>query len=232
MIEFGHASHRGLVRAHNEDTYSADGTSGLFLVADGMGGAGRGEVAAAQARDALVEALRDRRDLESAIRTCGRDIARALAGAQATTPSGTTLAVLKLEGASYAAAQVGDARVLAWQNGTLRALFTDVEPAVPASNGADGEPIAARPRRNRVTQALGLTLADDLCCEPVTGALERGMQFLLCSDGLTDALGSNRIAALLARTELAAQECVDHLLLDALDAGGKDNITAVLVRVV
>ena len=57
------------------------------------------------------------------------------------------------------------------------------------------------------------------------------MQFLLCTDGLTEELDDTSIAAVLARTDLAAQECVDHLLLAALDAGGRDNITVVLVRI-
>jgi protein phosphatase len=57
------------------------------------------------------------------------------------------------------------------------------------------------------------------------------MQFLLCSDGLTEELDDARIGAIVSRTDLAAQECVDHLLLAALDGGGRDNITAVLVRI-
>lgn len=233
MIEFGHATHRGLVRAHNEDTYSADGTSGIFLVADGMGGPGRGEVASTTARDALVEALRAGHDLEPSIRAAARDIAHATASTQAIAPTGTTLALLQLDGAHFAAAQVGDARVLAWKDGRVRALFADSEPAT-SSTAADGDavdPAPQKPRRNRITQALGLTPADDLCAEPVRGALERGMQFLLCSDGLGDELDDRRIAALLSRTDISAQECVEQLLLAALDAGGRDNVTAVLVRV-
>lgn len=228
MIEYGHATHRGLVRAHNEDTYSADGTLGLFLVADGMGGPGRGEMASAIARDTLVEAIRAGHDLETSIRATARDIARATAAAQAVAATGTTLALLKIDGPHFAAAQVGDARVLVWQGGILHALFADSEPATAPT---DAEPGPQKPRRNRITQALGLTPADDLCAEPVRGALERGMQFLLCSDGLADELGDARISAIVSRTDLAAQECVDQLVLAALDAGGRDNVTAVLVRV-
>ncbi len=53
----------------------------------------------------------------------------------------------------------------------------------------------------------------------------------MCSDGLSEELAEGHIAAALARTDLAAQECVDHLLPAALEAGGRDNISLVLVRV-
>jgi protein phosphatase len=56
------------------------------------------------------------------------------------------------------------------------------------------------------------------------------MQLLLCSDGLTEEVTDASIAAILARSDLSAQECVDHLVLAALDQGGADNVTVILVR--
>ena len=58
MIEFGHSTHVGLRREHNEDTYYADSDLGLWLVADGMGGHENGEVASALARDTLVREIK------------------------------------------------------------------------------------------------------------------------------------------------------------------------------
>lgn len=234
MIEFGHATHTGLRREHNEDTYWADAELGLFLVADGMGGCGRGELAAAIARDALVDAARAGRALEPAIRGAGDAIAKRASAASAASPMGATLAVLQLDAGQYRVASVGDNPVHLWQHGHLRLIDgggtpdADTDPA-----GVDKAHAApALPRRKRVTQALGITPSEELYAEPVSGAVERGMQFLLCSDGLSEAVGETGIGAVLARTELAAQECVDHLLLAALDAGGRDNITALLVRIV
>jgi PPM family protein phosphatase len=63
------------------------------------------------------------------------------------------------------------------------------------------------------------------------GRLEPGMSFLVCSDGLTEEVNDSRIEAILARRDLAAQECLDHLLLAALENGGSDNITAILARI-
>jgi PPM family protein phosphatase len=56
------------------------------------------------------------------------------------------------------------------------------------------------------------------------------MQILLCSDGLTEEVSDAEIAALMSRSELSAQECVDQLIVAALDGGGSDNVTVILVR--
>lgn len=229
MIEFGHASHAGLRREHNEDTYWADADAGLFLVADGMGGHGRGEVAAAIARDALVDAARAGRDLDAAIRAVGKVIAGQARQATGLPPMGTTLAVLQLDSHGFHAHRVGDSQILLWHQGQLTHAVNG-EPQRPEADADDAD-AAPAPRRNRATQALGITPSADLCAEPVVGAVERGMQFLLCSDGLLEAVDESAIAAVLARTELAAQECVDHLLLAALAAGGRDNISVLLLRI-
>lgn len=234
MIEVGHASHTGLRRELNEDTYWADADLGLFLVVDGIGGYGRGEVAAAIARDAVVDAARADGDLAHAIRKAGDAIAAFASAAGGNTPAGAALALLKIDGERYAVARIGDARVYLRHHGIQLSLCRGNPDAAPDRDMvAEGlaESDAPAPRRNRMTQALGITPAPELCAEPDRGTLERGMQFLLCSDGLSEELDDARIAAVLARTDLAAQECVDHLLLAALDAGGRDNISIVLVRV-
>ena len=235
MIEVGHASHTGLRRELNEDSYWADADLGLFLVVDGMGGYGRGEVAAAIARDALVDAARAGVPLASAIRKAGEAITTFASSAAGNAPTGAALALLKIERDQYAVARIGDARVYLRHHGIQQALCRG-NPHAALESDPTGEAIAAEsdspsPRRNRVTQALGITPPPELCAEPECGTLERGMQFLLCSDGLSEELDDARIAAVLARTDLAAQECADHLLLAALDAGGRDNISVLLVRV-
>lgn len=226
MIEFGHASHAGLLRGHTEDTYWADAGSGLFLVADGMGGPGRGEVAAAIVRDAVVDASRRGWALDAALRDVGKVIAAQAAQATGRPPMGAAVALLQIDAARFRTHRVGDSRILLWHAGRL--LHVDEAEPAPAEVDATTAPT---PRRNRATQALGITPPADLCADAVEGTLERGMQFVLCSDGLLEAIGESAIAGVLARTELAAQECVDHMILAALAAGGRDNITVLLLRI-
>lgn len=86
------------------------------------------------------------------------------------------------------------------------------------------------PQRNVITQALGITEPDQLEIETSSGLLAPGNQLLLCSDGLTGELDDAVLAQVLSRRDLGAQECVDHLVLAALERGGSDNITAILIR--
>ena len=86
------------------------------------------------------------------------------------------------------------------------------------------------PHRNVVTQALGVTDPQSLKVETLSGELRPGQQLLLCSDGLTEEVDDATIASLLSRSELSAQECVDHLVSAALDGGGSDNVTVILLR--
>lgn len=213
MIEYGHASHAGLVRSRNEDTYWADAGLGLFLVADGMRDAG-GDVASALARDTLVASVRADRPLADGVRAAGAAIHRHARSGQ---PAGSTLAALRVGDGAFDAAWVGDSRIYTYLDGVLQCLACAGDATGAATRGA-------------TVQALGVTPDAALRDTSRTGTLQRGMQLLVCSDGLTLELDDRHIAARLARTDLGAQECVDQLLLDALDAGGRDNISLILVR--
>jgi protein phosphatase len=233
MIEFGHATHVGLRRAHNEDTYWADGSLGLWLVADGMGGHEYGEVASAVARDTLVQEVNKGLGLVDAIRGADEAIIALSQRRKEALPMGTTIAALRVERDNYEVAWVGDSRVYLWQHGALRQLSQDhsyVQELV-AQGAISAEQARNHPHRNMVTQALGITDPQELHVETCTGKLEPGMQFLICSDGLTEEVDDGAIETVLARRDLAAQECVEHLVLAALDSGGSDNVTVLLVRV-
>ncbi|HEY8586685.1 MAG TPA: protein phosphatase 2C domain-containing protein [Rhodanobacter sp.] len=231
MIEFGHGTHVGLRRARNEDTYYADASLGLFLVADGMGGHQHGEVASALVRDAVVElASRGHSLLESVHGAAERLLAQPRQGSDVL-PMGTTIAVLRVCGDAYEVAWVGDSRIYLWQE-QLRQISHDHSLVQALLEAGEIEPSQAvrHPQRNVLTQALGVTALEQLHVGMARGRLEPGMGFLLCSDGLTEEVADAQIASTVARTDLAAQECVDKLLLSALDHGGDDNVTALLVR--
>ncbi|HHW4681569.1 MAG TPA: PP2C family protein-serine/threonine phosphatase, partial [Xylella taiwanensis] len=88
----------------------------------------------------------------------------------------------------------------------------------------------SHPHRNVITQALGITDPAHLNVATITGDLTPGMELLLCSDGLTEEVTERDIAATLNYNDCSAQECVDTLIAAALDNGGSDNITVVLIR--
>ncbi len=232
MIEFGHSTHTGLRREHNEDTYYADSDMGLWLVADGMGGHEHGEVAAALARDTIVQEIRSGTGLRDAIQKADEEIIGHSNRRTEALPMGTTIAALQItDGKSFQIGWVGDSRVYMWNDG-LKQLSQDhsyVQELID-QGAITLEQARTHPHRNVVTQALGVTDPQSLKVECVTGDLDRGMQFLLCSDGLTEEVGEERIAEVLGRKDLSAQECVDHLIISALDGGGSDNVTVILVR--
>ena len=232
MIEFGHLTHVGLRRELNEDTYYGDSEMGLWLVADGMGGHEYGEVASALAREAIVREVRGGAALDQAIRTADEDIIRASHQRGDALPMGTTVVAARISGRRFEVAWVGDSRVYLWRDGKLAQLTQDhsyVQELI-GRGAISVEQARSHPHRNVVTQALGVTDPRQLNVETMSGELDAGMQLLLCSDGLTEEVDDARIARALAHTDCSAQECVDELVAAALDGGGSDNITVVLVR--
>jgi protein phosphatase len=232
MIEFGHSTHVGLRREHNEDTYYADAGLGLWLVADGMGGHEHGEVASALARDTLVREVGKGMPLIPAIQLADEEIIRHSTRRSEALPMGTTIAALRVSAErDFEVAWVGDSRVYIWNHG-LKQLSQDhsyVQELID-QGAITSEQARSHPHRNVVTQALGVTDPQSMRIGSVQGQLTPGMQLLLCSDGLTEEVTDATIASILGREELTAQECVDHLILAALDQGGADNVTVILVR--
>jgi protein phosphatase len=231
MIEFGHGTHVGLRRTRNEDTYYADAGLGLFLVADGMGGHQHGEVASALVRDAVADLVTRGHSLVEAVRGADERLMAQARNQDDALPMGTTIAALRLGADCYEVAWVGDSRIYLWQNG-LRQISHDhsLVQELVAAGTLDPAQAARHPHRNVITQALGITAVDQLHIGMARGRLEPGMCFLLCSDGLTEEVSDTSIARIVERRDLAAQECVDHLLLAALDGGGSDNVTVILAR--
>ncbi|MDO5505738.1 MAG: SpoIIE family protein phosphatase [Pseudoxanthomonas suwonensis] len=233
MIEFGHLTHPGLRRDLNEDTYYGDGALGLWLVADGMGGHEFGELASALAREVIVRETRAGTPLVDAIRTADEEIQRVSQRRRESLPMGTTVVAARIDAKrQFEVAWVGDSRAYLWQHGKLRQISHDhsyVQELV-RQDVISSEQARNHPRRNVVTQALGVTGRDQLKVESVSGQLLPGMQLLLCSDGLTEEVDEAGITRVLAHVECSAQECVDGLVAAALVGGGSDNITVVLVR--
>lgn len=229
MIEFAAETHSGLKRSHNEDCYEAAPALGLWLVADGVGGHSCGEVASDIVRTTIKDSIAAGETLLSSIEKSHQAVLAAIRQRQAAQGMGSTVIALLLDGNNYEISWVGDSRAYLWHNG-LRQLSHDHNRVseLLANKMITPQQAISHRERHVLTQSLGVS--EKMALEPgqITGTLDAGQQILLCSDGLTDELPDKLIARLMARHH-TPQAQVDALIKAALDAGGNDNITAVVI---
>ena len=242
----------GKVREMNQDNYYIDGMyrsdpsdmsvqrlqSGIcggavYAVADGMGGEKHGELASLLAvrsawkidvrrgRDELIQYLLDRND----------ELCRFITdngGAQ----SGSTFVGLQICGRTAQVINIGDSRAYLLRGGSLTQLSQDHTAVRQMVELGAVSPEAARrhPDRHRLTQYLGI-FPDEMIIEPNLAAVEvrSGDVFLLCSDGLYDMVEDERIQKILTAVGNLPEKA-SELFSAAMDAGGKDNITVLLVH--
>ena len=244
-IEIAAATHRGMLREHNEDTVAARPQSGLAVVADGMGGHNAGEVASRMAVDIVVEGieaafagLAGRLDAKRAEALIAGQIARANAvihESGMTRPAhagmGTTIVVALWYDASLSVGHVGDSRLYRLRGATLEQLTCDhslaqqhVDRGTLTRENARNASI-----RNILTRAVGSE--PEVSADLNTYAVVPGDVYLLCSDGLTEMLSDAQIGETLAALEGRIEEAADDLVRRANDHGGVDNISVVVVHV-
>lgn len=235
MLRFGYGArtHVGLVRQNNEDA----GFAGpyLQLVADGVGGAAAGEVASATTAYVVsaFAATWPGEDpawvLATAVREAHRQLALGVEEDRTRAGMATTLTAVLAHGDRFLLAHVGDSRAYLLRGGELGQLTTDhtlVQSLVDQGRLERGQ-VASHPHRSVVLRSVdGESVPElDLC----RLHLARGDRLLLCSDGLSDLVGEEDIADLLAIPEPdpAAAALVDA----ALAAGGRDNVTCLVADV-
>ncbi len=234
LFETGAATDTGRVRDHNEDSYFVRPESGVWVVADGMGGHDAGDFAS-QTITGEMETVgfsisagdlqaRFMERLARAHQKIGEHAA-SLGGGTV----GATLVSLLVYEESYACIWSGDSRIYRMRGGELEQLtrdHTEVQELLDA--GMIGAEEAENwPRKNVITRAIGVS--DEPNCDVVSGEIRQGDMFLLCSDGLTEHNSDDDIAEALKRGETAQSMCND-LIAQTLDRGAKDNVTAVVVR--
>jgi protein phosphatase len=237
-LAFGVATDRGVRRAVNEDRALA--TDGIAVVADGMGGHAAGDVASGIAIKALdrlahTRAPRSSDDLATAIQEANQWILDAVVDHPDHTGMGTTITgvVAASIGGSdhWVVFNVGDSRVYQFLEGRLRQVTVDHSEIEELIAAGSLTPAEARddPRRNIVTRSLGTDPPPrpDIWVFPPTP----GERFLVCSDGLTDELSDDEIQGFLCEGT-DAQRVADELVAAAVTAGGRDNVTAIVVDVV
>ena len=211
---------------------------GIVAVADGMGGHASGDIASHEALVGLERAFQNDRTvdgLRQAIKWANRAVWRKGTDEPEHHGMGTTLTAVALveeDGEpTLAVANVGDSRTYLLRDGELTQLTIDhsvVQEAVRLGQLTQAE-AEHHPARNRLTRALGIESdleVDMETVDPVTGD-----RLMLCSDGLWDELPPEAIASILNRKAVAA-EAADELVFQAKDAGGRDNITVIVVDVV
>ena len=250
-IQFWAATDVGRVREHNEDNFLVDKRLRLFVVCDGMGGHAAGEVASAMCVKLVREALHEQRELieqvhqhaedqgararlrevlERALQLASRRVYEASLGDESKRGMGTTCCVLLLTGQRAFVAHVGDSRIYLLRGGEIAQITEDhslYNEMVRLGKVRAGEAVNL-PNKNAVTRAIGVREKVEVDVEDF--ALKRADRFLVCSDGLSGYFASDaQIAAMLKPESVraATERCIEF----AVESGGRDNITAILVQI-
>jgi protein phosphatase len=236
MLEAFGVSDPGCCRGNNEDAYLLDTSLDLYLVADGMGGAQAGEHASRLAVETVAQQCREAAQpsaevLLSAFEIANHRVLDAAYGDPSLHGMGTTLTAAWRMGEEMLVANVGDSRAYVFVEGRLH-IITDDQTwvnEVGRKLGMGETVLRNHPMRHVLTMAIGV--GDSLRVQSYAMPLLRDAQFLLCSDGLHGVIDPQIIAETLAGRRNLEEKC--HSLIDAArQAGGPDNITAVLVRAV
>jgi len=226
----------GKVRKNNEDALlvgeGADET--LFVVADGIGGFEAGEVASSMTVDVLRQLGPDE-SFEDAIKDANRRILAAARDDDKLSGMGTTIVALRFGGAQREpraeVSHVGDSRAYLLREGALRPLTEDHSLVAELVRSGDltRAQAAEHPQKNLITRALGAE--DEVEADNMVLPVEAGDRLLLCSDGLSDMVSEDRIGAILKEGPGEPEVPARKLISTALDAGGTDNVTVVVVDV-
>jgi protein phosphatase len=242
----------GLRRSSNEDSYCTRADLGLFVVADGMGGHVAGEVASRVAVETIQTFIAETAGadknrtwpfpfepaislegnrLKAAFRLANRKLANEMADKADLRGMATTASAVLTGKRTACVAHVGDSRIYAMRNGSLKQLTHDhswVEEQVRAGTMTEA---AARqhPWRNVVTRALSGGSDPDI--DTIEVAPEPGERFLLCSDGLSGVVSRDAIEAILGNRTLTLDDICDRLVAAANEGGGPDNVTALVIEV-
>ena len=232
MAKIFQATHVGKVRNNNEDSLTVIEPE-TFVVADGMGGAQAGEVASQM----LVEVVKivlanvprpwDEKILARAILVANEKILETARKNDELKGMGTTATILSLDGLNAYFAHVGDSRLYLLRGDDFKQITEDhsyVDTLVKRGE-LTAEQARVHPMKNVLLQAVGVV--EDVFVDAANFSVEHGDKFLLCTDGLTNMVEDADIAKILQNAANPADELIDA----ALTAGGKDNVTVIVVGV-
>ncbi len=231
-FESGAATDVGKVRLENEDAYLVRPESGVFAVADGMGGHDAGALASAVVIDSLSK-IAEPASVAELLSRCREKLADAndrlleIADKRGVV-IGATVAALLAHAGYYACVWSGDSRIYLVRRGAIRQLTRDhTEVAELIAEGVlTPEEARSWPRRNVITRAIGVY--HELELEVAEGVLEKDDVFVICSDGLTTHVSDEEI--LHAARLGAPQGACDRLVALTIERGAIDNVTVVITR--
>ncbi len=229
-MHIGVATHLGLVRSVNEDTILSVPGQSLFIVADGLGGHPCGDVASRLAVETVERQLARGASLTEAIVEADLTIAGASLSNPGCAGMGTTIVVFKLMENGYQLAWVGDSRIYRVNQGIQR-LTRDhgLVQDLLDSGTIDEEEARNHPYRNIINRYVGDLNGRDYAVDERKGKVKQGDTFLLSTDGLHDLVRDDDICQSVQRAE-TSQLAAEALVRKALDAGGTDNVSVIVVQ--
>ena len=222
----------GKVRAANQDALVLDEALQLYGVADGMGGHNGGETASAGARDGLIAALQGREAsldaLREAVTRANADLFQQQKDDERLSGMGTTLSVIWMSEHFVYLAHVGDSRIYRFRGGKLEQMTDDhsLVGELVRQGYLTPEQAENHPNKNVILRAVGTEEGIDV--DLAVEERKAGDLWLVCSDGLHGMVKDEAMEAILS---VNTAEAAVKLLMDAaLAAGGRDNISVVLVQ--
>ena len=250
MIEAYGRTDVGRRRKVNEDSFLVSPDASLYAVCDGMGGHNAGEVASRMAIETLLAFVEksaiekeitwpwgldanlsfDANRLKTAIRLANSRVFQAADNREELTGMGTTVVSTVVTGNLMTIGSAGDSRCYLVRGGELKQLTRD-DSWVSAALGEgilNHDDVEHHPLRNVITKAVGARDTIDL--DVIEHPLEDGDVALLCSDGLHGMINDQEIARLLIPVAESLEEASARLVDAANEAGGRDNVTVVLLR--
>lgn len=250
MIEAFGQTDVGRRRKLNEDNFLVDNDSGLYAVCDGMGGHNAGEVASKMAIETLGAFIRkshkekeitwpygldvnlsyDGNRIKTALKLANKKVYKAADNREDYTGMGTTAVGAVVTDNLMTVGSAGDSRCYVFANGKLTQLTRDDSwvSAAWAEGILTSDEIERHPLRNVITKAVGAK--EDIEINVVEHKLVPGEVVLVCSDGLHSMINDEAILAAVTPFPQSLEEAAGKLIAAANDAGGKDNVSVVLMR--
>ena len=241
-LDYAGLSDPGRVRSSNQDSWFADPNQGLFIVSDGMGGHAAGEVASKIVVKTLPPLLRQRltgvrrldepeagRRLMTSISDLSAEVRAASLHKPGLSGMGATVVLAMIKNGLALIGHLGDSRAYLYRRGRLNQLTRDhsIIQILVDTGQISAEEAAVHPAKGQITRAVGMD--GEVLPETTSLNLEPGDRLLLCCDGLTDMVPDSKISHMMDVRNRLKDSC--RKLVDAANfAGGKDNITVVLVE--